>query len=241
MKITIPKPCHENWETMTREEKGRFCSVCSKKVRDFTVASDEEIIDVFSSSTEEICGHFYESQLNRNLQYSYINSVLVKFAVGFILTTGGLVSVQAQQNAVEDTLKTKELGGIVLIPSRHHASSSLTGTTTVVSEADLMVHSNDSSTGASKSTGLQMNQLPQRNAKDAIRIGGAKSSLRQDHQPLVVLNGKVSDLKSLQQIDPALIETVNTFDGASATALCGSKAQNGVIVVTTKKKWKAKK
>ncbi|PZT98713.1 MAG: hypothetical protein DI622_22480, partial [Chryseobacterium sp.] len=81
MKITIPTSCHENWETITREEKGRFCSVCSKTVRDFTAASDEEIIGVFSNSTEEICGNFYESQLNRNLQYSYINSFLLKFAV----------------------------------------------------------------------------------------------------------------------------------------------------------------
>lgn len=96
MKITIPTPCHENWEAMTPEEKGRFCSVCSKTVRNFTVATDDEIIDVFSNSTEEICGNFYESQLNRNLQYSSINSVLLKFAAGFILTTAGLVSVQAQ-------------------------------------------------------------------------------------------------------------------------------------------------
>ena len=65
MKITIPTPCHENWETMTREEKGRFCSVCSKTVRDFTAASDEENIDVVSNSTEEICGNFYEIQLDR--------------------------------------------------------------------------------------------------------------------------------------------------------------------------------
>ncbi len=97
MKITIPKPCHENWETMTPQEKGRFCSVCSKMVRDFTVASDDEIMNAFSNAAEEICGSFYESQLNRDLQYSYINSVFVRFAVGFIFTTGGLVSLQAQQ------------------------------------------------------------------------------------------------------------------------------------------------
>src|SRR5215813_13543610 len=109
MKITIPTPCHENWETMTTEEKGRFCSVCSKTVRDFTAAPDDEIIDVFSNATEEICGHFYESQLNRNLQYSFINSVFLKFAAGFILTTGGLVSVQAQQQLTNDTLKMAAL------------------------------------------------------------------------------------------------------------------------------------
>lgn len=241
MKITIPTPCHENWETMTREEKGRFCSVCSKTVRDFTVASDEEIMNVFSNSTEEICGNFYESQLNRNLQYSYINSIFGKFAIGFILTTGGLVSLQAQQNSV-DTLKTKELDGIVIIPNRDHALNRLTGTTTVVSGADLlMAQKNNSKADTSKITGLQINPMPQKGVNNRIRIGGANSNLMQDHQPLVVLNGKVVDLKKIQALDPHSIETVNTLNTASATALYGSKAQNGVIVVTTKKKWKAKR
>jgi hypothetical protein len=47
MKITIPKPCHENWENMTPDEKGRFCAVCSKTVRDFSKVPDDEIIGFF--------------------------------------------------------------------------------------------------------------------------------------------------------------------------------------------------
>ncbi|WP_294302493.1 hypothetical protein [uncultured Chryseobacterium sp.] len=31
-KIKIAKPCTENWELMSPQEKGRFCSVCYKCV-----------------------------------------------------------------------------------------------------------------------------------------------------------------------------------------------------------------
>lgn len=110
MKIIIEKPCHENWEEMTPQEKGRFCSVCSKTVRDFTNNSDDEILEVLSKpSSKNICGNFYESQLNRNIQYSFINSLLSKFAVGFILTAVGIVSLNAQE---KDSVKTSVLANL---------------------------------------------------------------------------------------------------------------------------------
>jgi hypothetical protein len=42
--VTIPNPCHENWELMTPQEQGRHCKVCNKVVTDFTTMSNEEII-----------------------------------------------------------------------------------------------------------------------------------------------------------------------------------------------------
>lgn len=243
MKITIPTPCHENWEAMTREEKGRFCSVCSKTVRDFTSAPDDEIIDVFSNATEEICGNFYESQLNRNLQYSYINSVFVKFAVGFILTTGGLVSVQAQQHSANDTLQVAELNEVVVLSAfgQLKYKKELLGSITVVpSEVLNKAQNSNPQAEAIKLKDLQINQMPE-NVNNTIRIGGANSSLRRDFKPLVVLNGKIVDFENLQELDPDLIKTMNILKGSSATALYGSKAQNGVILVTTKKKWKSRK
>lgn len=32
MKISIPKPCNENWNEMTPDQQGAFCKVCSKVV-----------------------------------------------------------------------------------------------------------------------------------------------------------------------------------------------------------------
>jgi len=97
MKLTIPTPCHENWDQMAPAEQGRFCSVCVKTVKDFTAVSDEGIVDAFSQNSEDTCGRFKTSQLNRDLQFSYINTLFAKFAVGFILTAGGFTAVKAQQ------------------------------------------------------------------------------------------------------------------------------------------------
>lgn len=118
MKLTIPTPCHENWDAMSPNKQGRFCSVCTKTVRDFSSTSDEEIVEVFSENPENVCGHFKESQLNRDLSFSYVNSLLAKFTIGFIVTAGGFVSVQAQQcESKQDTLKKPMLKGKVVSPA----------------------------------------------------------------------------------------------------------------------------
>ena len=64
-KITIPKPCHENWNTMTPKEKGRFCSSCAKTVIDFTKKTTEEIQEyLIENKNQRVCGHFYKKQLD---------------------------------------------------------------------------------------------------------------------------------------------------------------------------------
>ncbi|MBP6731344.1 MAG: hypothetical protein KA149_04755 [Chitinophagales bacterium] len=65
MKISIPKPCNENWNDMTPELQGAFCKVCSKVVVDFSSMSDEEVINYFERKKEEkTCGRFRASQLS---------------------------------------------------------------------------------------------------------------------------------------------------------------------------------
>lgn len=65
--ISIPKPCHEDWNKMNPNNEGKFCSSCSKTVVDFTKMNKEEIHAYFKQkSGENTCGHFYASQLEEN-------------------------------------------------------------------------------------------------------------------------------------------------------------------------------
>ncbi|HCA09273.1 TonB-dependent receptor plug domain-containing protein [Chryseobacterium sp.] len=238
MKITIPKPCHENWNAMTPEEKGRFCSVCSKTVRDFTVASDQEIIEVFSHSSEDICGNFNASQLNRDLNYSFVNSLFAKFAVGFMLTTGGFVSVHAQQNEIHDTLKTDEIKDVVIFPKKEKM---LLGSTTVIPGNRLVnTQRNDIPAKLSGVIGKGVSTVQQGDINHRkVIIGGASSTLRSTEKPLCVIDGKISSFEELNMIDPKTIKTMNILK--DTTVFDGIKAKNGVIVITTKKKGKLKK
>lgn len=63
-KISIPKPCHQDWSKMTPKEKGKFCSSCSKTVVDFTQKSTMEIQEfLIENKNQRICGHFNRKQL----------------------------------------------------------------------------------------------------------------------------------------------------------------------------------
>jgi len=65
LQIQIPKPCHENWNTMTPDAKGRFCGSCAKVVVDFSVMTDNEIVRFLKNNTGSTCGHFTRDQLER--------------------------------------------------------------------------------------------------------------------------------------------------------------------------------
>jgi hypothetical protein len=64
-KITIPQPCHEDWNQMTPDETGRFCSSCAKSVVDFTGMKAIEIQDYFiKTQGQNVCGRFKTQQLD---------------------------------------------------------------------------------------------------------------------------------------------------------------------------------
>ncbi len=69
-----------------------------------------------------------------------------------------------------------------------------------------------------------------------IKIRGGVSSLSASNNPLIVIDGVPVDQSGpgLNTINPSDIESFSVLKDASATAIYGSRATNGVILITTK-------
>lgn len=87
----------------------------------------------------------------------------------------------------------------------------------------------------------EMQQTPSKNEEGVTVTGyGTKVVLRGDKtfgkEPLFILDGKTIENGSLNEVDPNKIQTIKILKDASAIALYGPEANNGVIIITTKEK-----
>jgi hypothetical protein len=97
--VRVPEPCHEDWNKMKPEEKGRYCNSCSKTVVDFSNKTDPEIKTILlENPSGHLCGHFRKSQLDRPLNYKIDLNNLPKnitttkaFAIALFLVFGSIL------------------------------------------------------------------------------------------------------------------------------------------------------
>jgi hypothetical protein len=93
--LHIPEPCHENWDAMTPQDKGRHCQSCNKIVVDFSLMSDRQVLEYFKTTTGKTCGRFNDDQLQRPIvepqQKPSRWNYLVASILGFFMT-GKLVA-----------------------------------------------------------------------------------------------------------------------------------------------------
>lgn len=139
---------------------------------------------------------------------------------------------------------TKGLNEVVVIGYGTQKKKDLTGAITTISTKDFNVGpiTNPEQLINGKVAGLQITSgggAP--GAASRIRIRGG-ASLNASNDPLFVVDGVPLDnteLKgassALSLINPNDIESFNVLKDASATAIYGSRASNGVIIITTKK------
>jgi len=89
--------------------------------------------------------------------------------------------------------------------------------------------------------GLTVNTSGAPGSGSQIRIRGG-ASLNASNDPLIVIDGlpidnstSIGSTSILASINPSTIESMTVLKDASATAIYGSRASNGVIIITTKK------
>jgi len=68
VQLSIPEPCHQDWNQMTPTQQGRHCNACAKQVIDFSTMSDAEVLNYFTHiKNENVCGRVYPDQLERTI------------------------------------------------------------------------------------------------------------------------------------------------------------------------------
>ncbi|SFE54678.1 hypothetical protein SAMN05518672_107167 [Chitinophaga sp. CF118] len=93
--LYIPEPCHEDWNNMLPENKGRHCLQCCKTVIDFTSWEATDIAAYLkANASQKVCGRFKEEQLNEPVEETihriyYSNlSVFKKIAAIVVIVFG---------------------------------------------------------------------------------------------------------------------------------------------------------
>ncbi|PZX16090.1 TonB-linked SusC/RagA family outer membrane protein [Breznakibacter xylanolyticus] len=128
---------------------------------------------------------------------------------------------------------TKELDQVVVVGYGTQKKADLTGSVAIV-DAEAMKkvsNSNISTMLQGKASGVQITSDGQPGADPAVRIRGIGSF--GDTNPLYVVDG-VPMGTTIRDFSPNDIETIQVLKDASAAAIYGSRAANGVIIITTK-------
>ncbi|HEY0057782.1 MAG TPA: SusC/RagA family TonB-linked outer membrane protein [Flavisolibacter sp.] len=170
-------------------------------------------------------------------------TTLVFSSVGFA-TREVAIGTEPTLDVVLQTGAGTNLNEVVVVAYGTRRRGDLTGSVTSVSAKDFQKGFIPSSEQLlqGKVAGLQITSGGgSAGGGSSIRIRGG-ASLNSSNEPLIVIDGVLVEGNGiagtgnlLSTINPNDIESISVLKDASATALYGSRASNGVIIVTTKK------
>lgn len=175
-----------------------------------------------------------------------VNALIIT-SVGFAQQE---VSIEGKSSVeVALVVSNASLGEVVVVAYGTRRRGDLTGSVTSVSAKDFQKGNINSPEQLlqGKVAGLQVTTGGgSAGGGSRIRIRGG-ASLNASNDPLIVIdgvpvegNGVAGSANLLNTINPNDIESMTVLKDASATALYGSRASNGVLIITTKKGMKGK-
>lgn len=161
------------------------------------------------------------------------NAVCVFSYIGFLdksEAVGGRKSLNVVMT--EDTQKLDE---VVVVGYGVQSKKDITGSVAVVDTEALKAATGSSATQQlqGKAAGVYVGQTGSPGSATMVRIRGVNTV--NDNGPLYVIDGVSTRNQNLSTINPNDIESMQVLKDASAAAIYGAQAANGVILITTRK------
>ncbi|WP_018342934.1 hypothetical protein [Cytophaga aurantiaca] len=110
--IHIPKPCSEDYDSLSGDEVKRFCSSCEKHVYDFRGKDEVYLNEVFQHSTKT-CGIYYLDEINTiktNAIKTNKKSLFIH-VISFLIFIKAFLTIQdtkASQRIIPQTVQLSE-------------------------------------------------------------------------------------------------------------------------------------
>ena len=180
-----------------------------------------------TGTTTDVKGNFTIEAENAQsiLMFSFIGYINQEVTVG----NRSQINITLQENVVG-------LEEVVVVGYGVQKKVSMTGAVSSVSSAKLeeIPTSNLSNTLAGRAPGITIsNSSGFVGASSDILIRG--KGTYNNTNPLYVIDGIISDKTSFDVLDPNEVENVSFLKDAASASIYGSRAANGVVLVTTKK------
>lgn len=127
--------CNQDWNRMTEQSEGKFCSACEKKVYDLTDKNAAYFVKIMQENNNNVCGRFSNSQLTDNAESvpgrssiwkKWSVAAMVFVGLGSLMTKAnaqqgkmGKVAIKDSSNSCETTDQMSHTLGMVVMPEYH--------------------------------------------------------------------------------------------------------------------------
>ena len=181
-------------------------------------------------------GIFFFDNLRAGTRYTITVSYVgyeTQRVTGFLINPGDNNSLMVRLQS-----ETKALSDVVVIGYGTQSKAKVTGVISEVKARDLSRYSG-SSFGqqlAGRAAGVVVNDASGQPGTDPQIVIRGIGTLTAGRNPLIVVDGfPLTEGSSLNSINPQDIEKIDILKDPSSAAIYGSRAANGVVIITTKK------